>query len=85
MSNDEVQQLRDSVLGVAVIALFADRRPLSNESLIRQLMQMATRESDGPRRKACLEAVREVRKNSTLTDNRQHEVKKKQGGDNTLH
>ncbi|WLS77906.1 hypothetical protein Q3V30_15730 [Erwinia pyri] len=84
MSNDEIRQLRDVVLGEAVIALFADQRPLSNESLIRQLMQMAASESDNTRRKACLEAVREVRKNSTLI-NRQPEVKKKQGGDNTLH
>lgn len=84
MSNDEIRQLRDVVLGEAVIALFADQRPLSNESVIKQLMQMAANESDIPRRKACLEAVRQVRKNSTLID-RQHEVKKKQSGDNTLH
>ncbi|MEM6050684.1 hypothetical protein AAH450_08895 [Erwinia sp. P7711] len=84
MSNDEIRQLRDVVLGEAVMALFADQRPLSNESVIKQLMQMAASESDTHRRKACLEAVRQVRKNSTLID-RQHEVKKKQSGDNTLH
>lgn len=84
MSNDEIRQLRDIVLGEAVIALFVEQRPLSNETLIKQLMQMAVDESDHARRKACLDAAREVRKNSTLID-RQHEVKKKQGGDNTLH
>ena len=68
MDNHDNEKLRDIMLGEATLALLEQQLPLDNLALVRQLRTIAAREPNDARRKACLAAIREVRKMQVSAD-----------------
>lgn len=56
MNRSETEQLTDELIGEAVLSLLKEHGPVSKQSLVKRLQDMAARESD-PRRCEALTAV----------------------------
>ena len=69
MNRSEDEKLADIMVGEAVLALLNNGRRVSASTLLTQLQQIATQESDEERQSACSRAIADVNNSISASHN----------------
>ncbi|QKJ86025.1 hypothetical protein PMPD1_1059 [Paramixta manurensis] len=80
MNRSEIDRLTDEIIGEAVLSLFKENGPVTNQSLIGQLRTMEAGEPNRQRRELIARVITEVKNN--MASGRRRALREQQSGDN---